>query len=422
MSEAVAESTSVNSSGEHLLTLRICWRNLWRNRRRTWLTAGGIAFSVFLVASIMAMQVGIYGTMIENATSLMSGHIQVQTAEFVGDSRFEDTIDDIGDVLGIIRSTPGVMSATARVEAFALLSVGERSFGAQVLGLDIDAEAETVRLVKMIASGRNIIDPDDAVLGTALARNLGVGIGDEVVVLGSGKEGGIAAMVVNVVGLLETGISDLDRVLIFASISSVQEAFGLSDEAHTIAVRTSDLERSAEIAVRLGERLPKHLLVRNWELVMAEVAQSIELDRVGGRFMYGLIMMLVVFSVVNSFIMTVFERTREFGMLRAIGMRPIKIIVMVQWEALFVCLVGIAVGLGLAVVLIVVLMDAGIYLGEQAQEYGAQFYLPERLYPGISTEVLLTGPIVLLIGTQIAAFLPALRIRRLQPVEALREA
>ncbi len=421
MSEAALDHASAEpGSGRGMPSIRIGWRNLWRNRRRTWLTAGGIAFSVFLVASFMALQVGQYDVMMENATALMSGHVQIQNPEYLDDARFEDTIEDAGALIDRIRATPGVLSVAPRVETFALASVGERSFGAQLLGIDIAAELETVRFVKMIREGRTLEGPDDAVLGATLARNLGAAIGDEVVILGSGREGGVAAMVLNVVGLLETGMADLDRVLMLAPIEPVRAAFGLGDEVHSLIIRAEDVARAPSLVRTLSEELPDSLEVRNWDRVLPELKQGIEVDRIGGRIMYGIIMALVVFSVVNSFIMTVFERTREFGMLRAIGMRPLRIILMLQWEAFFVCLIGVAIGLTLAVGLTLWLMEVGIYLGEAMQDYARQFYMPDRMYPALSLEALMVSPLVMFIGTQLAALLPALRIRSLKPVDALR--
>ena len=421
MSDAALDHGALPAgAGGGALSIRIGWRNLWRNRRRTWLTAGGIAFSVFLVVSFMALQVGQYDVMTENATALMAGHVQIQNSEYLEDNRFEDTIENAGEILAAVRGTPGVASVAPRVEAFALASVGERSFGAQVLGIDIEAELETVRFVKMLSAGRTLEGSTDAVLGTVLAKNLGASIGDEVVILGSGKEGGVAALVLDVVGLLETGMADLDRVLMLAPLEEVQAGFGLVDEVHSLIIRTDDVEDSPALVKALQTKVPSTLEVRAWDQVLPELKQGIEVDRIGGRIMYGIIMALVVFSVVNSFIMTVFERTREFGMLLAIGMRPLRIILMLQWEALFVCLLGIAIGLGLAMGLTLWLMDVGIYLGEAMQDYARQFYMPDRMYPALSVEALTVAPVVMLIGTQLAALLPALRIRLLKPVEALR--
>ncbi|TNF88467.1 MAG: ABC transporter permease, partial [Gammaproteobacteria bacterium] len=335
---ALAQSPLSAGAGHVALSIRIGWRNLWRNRRRTWLTAGGIAFSVFLVVSFMALQIGQYDVMTENATALMAGHVQVQNREYLEDNRFEDTIENASQVLAAVRATPGVASVAPRVETFALTSGDERSFGAQVLGIDIAAELETVRFVKMLKEGRTLEGPEDAVLGSVLARNLGAGVGDEVVILGTGKEGGVAAMVLTVVGLLETGMADLDRVLMLAPLDQVQAGFGLEDEVHSLIIRAEDVAMGPALVDELQSTLPDALEVRNWERVLPELKQGIEVDRIGGRIMYGIIMALVVFSVVNSFIMTVFERTKEFGMLLSIGMRPLRIILMLQWEALFICL------------------------------------------------------------------------------------
>ncbi len=421
MSEAALEGAAAPAGDQgRLLSVRIGWRNLWRNRRRTWLTAGGIAFAVFLVVSFMALQLGQYDVMAENATALMAGHVQLQQADYLEDDRFEDTIEGAAALVAELERTVGVAAVAPRVEAYALASVDERSFGAQLIGLDVEAELKTVRFVKMLREGRTIEGPDDAVIGSVLARNLGAGIGSEVVVLGTGKEGGVAAMVFDVVGILETGMADLDRVLMLAPIESVQAGYGLDDEVHSIVLRTTDLDRAPAVVERLKSRVPAGIEVRNWDQVLPEVKQGIEVDKIGGRIMYGIIMALVVFSVINSFIMTVFERTREFGMLLAIGMKPLRIMLMLQWEALFVCLLGIAIGLALATGLTLWLMDVGIYLGEAIQEYAQQFYMPDRMYPALSAEALLVAPVVLLIGTQLAALLPALRIRNLKPVEALR--
>ena len=421
MSEAVTASPAAPGRAIGLLSVRVGWRNLWRNSRRTWLTAGGIAFAVLLVVFMMALQFGQYDIMEENATSLMTGHIQLQRARYIEDSSFEDTIEEASTLVEQLASAPGVVAVAPRVEAFALASVDERSFGAQVLGIDIAAEQRTVRFVKMLAQGRQIESADEAVVGKVLARNLGAKLGDEIVVLGTGKEGGVAALVVRVVGILETGMVDLDRVLMLISLATVQSAFDLADEVHTIALRVDNLDESGRIVGALAELVPPGVRVRNWDEVLPELRQAIEIDKLGGMIMYWIVMILVVFSVVNSFIMTVFERTNEFGMLRAIGMRPWKIVVVVQWEAFFVCLLGNVIGLGLASLLIVWLANVGIYLGEAMEQFANQFYMPSRIYPAFSWQAFLTAPIVMFIGTQIAAFLPAQRIRHLRPVEALRD-
>ena len=406
-------------SGRPLLPA-VAWRNLWRNGRRTWLTAGGIAFAVFLIVFAMSFQQGAYVQMIDNATALLNGHVQIQNRHYVEDTRIEQTVQDAAWLVGRLEREAAVESVAPRVEVFALISVGERAFGAQVLGIDPVRERGTVRLFDRVADGRMIDGAEDALVGEVLAGNLGVGVGGEIVLLGAGREGGVAALALDVVGVFRTGIPDLDRAMVAAPLATVRDAFGLGDEAHTLVVRSARVTESAGLAGALNRWLPEPLLARNWDEVMPEVRQGIELDRVGGYFVYGFIVIVVLFSVVNSFIMTVFERTREFGMLRAIGMRPGRIVLMVQIEAAFVWALGAGIGLALVLPMVLWFERYGFYLGDELASMTETMYVPERLHMKMTAVGLGVAPAVTLIGTQVAALIPSLRIRRLQPVTALR--
>lgn len=415
------------------MSLRIAWRNLWRNTRRTALTSGGVAFAVFLVTAAMSLQLGSYRTMTETATGLLAGHLQIQHADYRDSQRLEDALPQAAALLVKTGTVPGIAAASARVETFALASVGERSFGTQIIGLDAAADRQVVDLHERIVAGRHIESAEDAVLGTVLARNLGVKVGDEVVLLGSARQGGVAVLVVTVTGLFQSGMVELDRSLLLADLAAVQDAFDLADRAHRIVVRTTDLGEAEITAAAVRRALPARwpdsaadgavpLRILTWRDVLPELNQAIEIDRLSAVLFYWLVMILVAFSVVNTFIMTVFERRREFGMLLAIGMRPGRIILMLQWEALFMWGLGIAAGLLLAGALVAWLADTGIYLGADMERLASQMYMPARLYPVFAWEALLTAPLVMLAGTQLAALLPSLRIRRIRPVDALRVA
>lgn len=399
----------------------IAWRNLWRNRRRTWLSAGAVAFAVGLTAFTMALQAGTYGTQIESATAFFAGHLQIQREAYIERSRFEHTIAEATPLVRALEARADVLSVAPRVEAFALASADERSFGAQLLGVDLERERRTVRFLNRMAEGRVAEQPDEVVIGSALARNLSVGVGGEVVVLGAGKAGGVAAMAATVSGIFSTGIIDFDRSLMVAPIAAVQEAFGLGDEVHTLALRIADVGDSGAVAEALGAELPPGAVARSWQAVLPELSQAIEVDAMGGVLMYAIIMMVVTFSVVNTFIMTIFERTQEFGMLRAIGMRPGAIMGMVQLEALCIWLLGIGLAVAVASPAIAWLSVNGLYLGEAASAFAEQnLFLPDRIHAKVNATVLLTAPLVMLAGVQVAAFIPSLRIRRLRAVIALR--
>ena len=258
-------------------------------------------------------------------------------------------------------------------------------------------------------------------MGAILARNLGISIGEEITLLGAAKRGGVGAMAVRIVGLFETNIADADRSLVWASLASVKEGFGLDDEVHRLVIRTTDINASSEIAHTLSLLLSDpRLVVRTWKEVLPEINQMIDIDRISAEIMYLLLQIIVVFSVVNSFIVIVFERTKEFGMLMAIGMKPPQILWLVQWEAFFGWFLGMIIGVSLSSIVIYWLSITGIPLPADLVELAQQMYMPSRLYPGFAIEAFITSPLILLVGTQFAALISSLRILYMRPVEVLR--
>ncbi len=192
----------------------LAWRNLWRNRLRTWITAGGVAFAVLLIVSAYSLQGGAMRAMADNATRLLSGHVQIQNPAYADDPSLRNLVPDATAVARALAKVPGVTAVAQRAVGFALVSVGERSYGAQVNGVDPMAEGSVSTLPSMIIEGRYIEGPNDAVVGVVMARNLGAKVGDQIVVLGSQLDGGVAALSLTVVGIVQTGSAELDRALI----------------------------------------------------------------------------------------------------------------------------------------------------------------------------------------------------------------
>lgn len=423
MSEVTAptrlEASAQGSAWRPGLVAAIAWRNLWRNRRRTLLTAGGIAFAVVLLMFMRSLQVGGYKNMIEAATGLLHGHVQVQHVEYLDDPKFEHLILHADAIAARVREHPDVVAASPRAVGFALLSVGEKSFGAQVLGVDPAVEPVLSTLPLMIREGRYIQDGQEACVGTVLARNLGAGVGDELLILGTGKEGAMAALALTIVGIFEAGQAELNRALVEVPIDTFREGFDLEDEAHQIVLELTDVDLTATVVRDLATWLPADLVARPWNELMPEIEQGIAMDKLSAALFYAILVLVVLFSIVNTFIMTIFERTQEFGMLRAIGMRPSSIIVMVQLEALWLSILGSLLGAVAATPFLAWLIFSGIPLSD-AQDVMANLHLPDRLYGAFDLEALSAVPLLFIIACQFAAVIPALRIRRLQPVEALR--
>jgi putative ABC transport system permease protein len=423
-SDAVAmRGTRVERANSVGLIGAVAWRNLWRNRQRTWLSVGGIAFAVMLILAARSAQISTMSAMLDNATQLLTGHLQVQNAAYADEPSLRNAVVGATEAARAVAAAPHVTAVAQRAIAFALVSVGDRSYGAEVFGVDPDAERAISSLPNMVIEGHWLSGPVDAVLGSLMARNLGAKLGDEVVVLGSSLDGGVAALSLNVAGIVETGTAELDRALIDVPLATVQDAFGLGDRAHVIVARVDDFT-SVDAFVPGIERsvasVSSDLAVLSWRKLLPELVQTVELKGVSSGVMFVLIAFLVTFSVFNTFMMTVFERTREFGMLLAIGMRGSGIVGMLQIEAAWLALLGAAIGVVLASLLIGWLGHAGIPLGEMAGEMLRRYHMPDRIFPRIDSAALYGVPLLMLVATQLAALIPSLRVRALTPVAALR--
>ena len=405
--------------------IALAWRNLWRNKTRTLLTAGGIAFAVFLVTFSMALQGGSYEDMIKAATRFYTGHAQINRRDFVTDSKLEQTIGNAAALRAQLEKEFSLV-ALPRVQASGIVSREERSIGGMLLGIDFAAEVAQLDLYDDITAGAIPTAPDQALVGAAMARNLGAELGDDIVILGSGKRGGVAAMALTVTGILSTGQPELDRNLLFASVSSVQDAFGLEDEVHTLVLVLENYTQVKALAAPINELLQPDQSYRTWQQLLPEVEQGIELDRVSSAIFYYILLILVSFAVLNTFVMVIFERTREFGMLMALGLRPWRIIGQVQIESLFLSFIGVLLGSVLSAALVAYLAEVGIPLsamgGEAAQQSMAKMQAGsvESIYPAFSSASLTTAPLVLILGAQLSELISMLRVRRLNPVDALR--
>ena len=393
-----------------------------RNGARTWLTAGGIGFSVMLVSFAMSLQSGSYEIMIDSATRYFTGHAQISEKSYVDQPRLDRTIENVQALQTALSAIDG-LTVSPRVQAFAVVSMGDKSLGGMVVGVDFATEQKHLDIYDNVVKGNVPTQADQALIGASMARNLGAAVGDEIVVLGSGKQGAVAAAVFVVSGIVESGQTALDRTLVFAQVAGVAETFYLQDEAHMLLLMVDDLSQLTLIATQIEPLLPEQLTLQTWQQLMPLIEQSIEMDKAGGYLFYSLLLILVTFAVVNTFVMVLYERTREFGLFMALGMRPWQVIGQVQFEALLLSSLGVALGLGLSLPLINYLTGVGIPLDQMGGEEAVQqmqMGTIDRIYPRATWSSMATAPLVMMVGTQLAALVSTVRVRSINPVTALR--
>jgi ABC-type lipoprotein release transport system permease subunit len=405
------------------LNLRMAWRNLWRHKRRTWLTATAMIFSNVLLVFMISLQFGSYDMMISNTLQSFSGHFQVQREDYNDNPKLRLSIEDIGSTAAELRRSLPEARVAARAAGFALASSEQRSFGIQVIGVQPDFEAGVSTIPGLVRQGRFLDDPNAAevVIGSVMANNLKVGIGDEITLLGSGRDGSFAAGILTVTGIFESGSQDMDRSFAEIPLGYFQEMFAMGDHGNSIAVAAGSLDEVAggvETARRVIENRDG-LLVVDWNQLHPGLKQAIQADMSSAWFMYGVLIILVAFSVLNTQLMSVLERTREFGVITALGIKPRKLASLVMLETALMALIGLGVGVFLGW-LIALYFNINGFSYPGMEEVAARFNLPAEMYPSVTFLSMMLGPFVVFLFCLLASIYPALRLFRLQPVEAMR--
>lgn len=408
----------------------LAWRNLRRNRRRTLLSMGGIAFAAALLVFMLSMQASQYQVMLRAAANSGTGYLQAQAEGYLDDQRMWLVIPDPDPVVAALRAESRVTAVTTRAEGFSLLASESHAQGALVIGVDPAGESGVTNLANGLKRGE-FLAPDDfeqGFIGVLLARNLGVDLGDAVTVLGTTRDGSVAAGEVIVKGILETGQPELDRATLYVPLSFFDEVYRMEGAVHRVIARADTLWNLGPIATRLtasfaGTGMRDHPpIVLTWRTLLPGLLEAIQLDMLIGSAMYVILVFVVAFSILNTFIMAVYERTREFGVMMAIGTTPWRLVRVLTLESAFLTFGGILLGIALGGAVTSWVADVGIYFGQDAADYMKQFGLPPRIYPELSIYTALLGPLAVFTVTMIAALFPALRIRRMRPVEALRTA
>jgi len=405
------------------LVFRLAWRNLWRQPRRTWLTTGAMIFSNMLLVLMISLQFGMYGLMIDNTLQAFSGHLQIQAPGYIDDQKMRQTVDDIAPLAESLRKHFESDSIAARATAFALVSSEERSYGIAVVGVEPNFEHNVSTLPGLVKAGRFLGDDDatEIIIGAALARNLRVALGDELTLIGSGRDGSFAAIVVNIVGIFDTGIADFDRSITEIPLALFQDVFYMDGSGHHVVINLPLIDDVPIVKSQVEALLPagQDLVVHDWDALQPGLQQAIKADMSSAFFMYGILVILVAFSVLNTQLMSVLERTHEFGIVMALGLTPGRLGRLVLLETAIMGFLGLLLGALLGALITYYLSVTGFaYPG--MEELTAKFNLPSRFYPQISILSLMIGPVVVFMFTMLAAIYPALRLHKLQPVEAMR--
>jgi ABC-type lipoprotein release transport system permease subunit len=374
---------------------------------------------------MVSLQQSSYAAAIRAATSIYQGAFQVQRRGYQENPQSYLTILRPEEVRNdLLERVRGIGEAGVRAEVFALVSSTEKSSGVQITGVEAEREPKLSTLTGTIRKGRylNHDDQNVAVIGETLARKLRITIGDELTVLGQGADGSMAATILQIVGVFESGSPLLDANLIQIPLATLQENFTLPDQAHRIVVQGEQFnhltEDQRELDGWLQSAAYRELEILSWEDLNPGLRESIELDLISGWLFFLSLIVIVAFGVLNTFLMSLLERKREFGLLLSLGMKGDKIVLLTLLEAIGLITIGIIPGVLIGGGVILYFHQNGLRI-PGSEEINKLWNLPVTLYPELSLSYLMVGPIVVIAVTLLLVIPFSLRLRRLEPVEAL---
>ena len=407
------------------IEVMLAWRNVWKNKRRTVLTLLTIMVGCAMIIFFRAFQEGGYGKMIDDSVIANTGHIQIHEKGYWENQSIDYAFIPGGRLEAYLRKNPAVAAYGRRVQAAGLISFKDNTYAAMVQAVNPELEKTVCNLNETIEKGGRYIvsgDGKNIVIGKTLAKNLGATIGDTVSLLSQGFDGSIAAANLTIVGIFNTRNPRYDQVMIVMPIEEAMERFTMMGYVSSVVIRlknTADMEDVRnEIRALPGM---KGLEVMGWDELTPELIQHITMDRLFGNIFYIVLLLITAFGVLNTIQMSVFERTRELGIMMAIGTRPGQILTMVLIESVLISILGVALGIiagsGLSYYFTVHPLDYSQYQKELEAFNQITTVLPAKL---TIRNIFNSGLQTFLFGV-IFSILPARRASRLKPLKAIQQ-
>ena len=409
---------------------KVGWRNLRRNPKRTLITAGGLAAGYFAVVFMGGWTGGIKEELIENATSLVGGQLEVHHSNYLPDKNFYDTIGgrggvDVLEILETVDADPAVLMSAPRVYAGGLISSGESTSAAMLVGIDIQREIRVSRFLDQLILGR-VADTGSAelMLGAEAARQLEVEVGEEVVLVAQGADGSLASGLLTLVGVFDTGLPELDSGMAVMPISDLQDLIVLpKSRIHEIAVAAQNPADADATARRLEAALAGFvgdISVSPWTELHPVVVDYVALSDSMNWIIVAIVFTVAVFGVANTMVLATVERRREFAVMLAIGATPRSVAGAVVAESLTIGLASLVIGSLVTFPLMIWWHAAPPSLDWL---YGnttmAGVLISPKLRIAFEVPLWILSAVVLLLTTIVAAAYPAISAARISPADTL---
>lgn len=401
------------------MELKLAWRNIFRNKRRSIITISSIIFAVVFSVTMRSLQHGAYDNMLKNIVGNYLGYIQIHYKGFWEEKTIDNSfyIEDLDS----LKANPTIAYINHRIEGFALASHEKESKPVVILGINPSKESEHNQIKNSLIGGSFLSNNDNGLLiGKGLQKIMDINIGDSLIFLSQGFQGSIASGIYPVMGIVDLKTPDLNRRTVIMNLGNAQDFFGIDNMATSAVIgpRNDEWEK-AEKSI-LTQLDSSQFEIMNWQQMLPELKQLIDVDRAGGTFVLIILYSILTFSLFGTVLMLAEERNFEFGVLVAIGMRKSIITRIALYETLIMSVVGVILGLICVIPVVTYFHFYPINLSGQMQEvveqFGFEAIIPTSLNPWISiTQALIVFSITLFVNLY-----TLIKIKNIQPTKAMR--
>ena len=406
--------------------LRLAWRNLWRHRRRTIISASAIAFGLVCIIFFHAFITGFNESYIENAVRVFMGHIQIHHQGFHESMNIDDYIADPQAVIKIVSQTPHLQAYTTRIKGYGLTAIRDKSSGVLILGIVPEEEAQATFIEECMVEGKYLSADSigTIIIGKVLADNLQVKVGDSLIIITNALDRTTGRGRYTVRGIFRTNYSELDRGAVFMNIADAQALFAYDDKVSEIALLVDDSQNVPQakrfLIEQLGQERLTQLEVLDWTEIAPQMQQMVEFMEIFLEILLVIIILATFFGIFNTMLMSILGRMREFGIMKAMGTRPSQIFRLIIYESSLLGLIALAVGAGLGYLVTVLANINGLDLAFFAEGFEAFGAITTIVYAKLTLNGFIFALVVVITTTVLVAIYPAIKAARIKPLEAIR--
>lgn len=401
--------------------IKLAWRNIWRNRRRTLITVSAIIFAVIIAIMMQSINRGSYEVMIERSVNFSTGYLQVQDYRYDDEASLDNSFyydDELRQ--RILDADDRIENILPRIETFMLAANDQSTRGAIVFGINPDKEQQFNQIENFKSYGR-FFEPGEqaALLSEGLANRLQLAVGDTLVLIGQGRFGMSASGLFEITGLIDHPIRDLNNQAVFLPLQTAQQFLSADNHLTSLMIAPQREGQTNSVAQSLKQELDNsELVVFTWPELMPELLELMELDLAGPRFFTLILYLVIGFGFFGTILTMTMERLKEFGVLLSVGMKRARLASVVFLETLMISILGVLIGMGAAWLILKAINPIVLY-GDAAQAVIDMGFEPVLPMSFAADQFYIQGFYVFLIAMAVFLF-PLIKVMRLNILEAAR--